>query len=413
MKKPGLLLKIFIFAVILPAACNPQESSVTANAGETGSLQITINGIQGYDSLDYKAVLFCTGHPSQTKSWGPDNQPEIFLLMPGYWTIVIEAEKNNGIVAKGGITGVLVKKGEFKVINVSLTLISDDGEDTGDPHEGMLKLYATAASGSAYSVVQSAGFDYESPDQINGGHANESHILQQYDDILEKNVFAFVMHHDVDRNATGDWTRQRVEIKIDHRANSPGRNFCGLGGADEGRSFIHRWKFKLPSDFAVSSEFTHIHQIKNEGGDASQPVVALTVRAINSSDERMQLTYYAPSSSSPVYWLNTSNSLNAYLGQWVQCEERITYSSDPLTAAYSLKIIRIDDNQTLMDYTAPSGIYTWRTGNTYGRPKFGLYRRIFTGNNPGNNIEPNPANAVAGLKDETILYADFEVERQK
>ena len=110
-----------------------------------------------------------------------------------------------------------------------------------------------------------------------------------------------------------------------------------------------------------------------------------------------------------MYWVNNANSLGAYLGHWVQCEEKITFSSNQLTASYSLKITRIDNNQILMNYTAPAGsIYTWRTGNTHGRPKFGLYRRIFSGSNSGNFIEPDASVMVPGLKDEIILFADFE-----
>ena len=84
----------------------------------------------------------------------------------------------------------------------------------------------------------------------------------------------------------------------------------------------------------------------------------------------------------------------------------------------------MSDNKVLLDYTHSAAGYsalesntvkwpfvTWRSGNTHGRPKFGLYRRINTGSNPGNFIEPDPSNAVSDLKDETILYADFEVVR--
>jgi len=378
-----LSLKILLFAIILLiiSACRPQESAVTAGT------DVVENGKPGDE-----------GTPGSGEEPGDD---------PGNGETPGDDDKEPGDNETPGDDN--EKPGDDGETP------GDDGETPGDPQEEnpMIKLFATSASGSAYSVIQSAGFDYESPDQLNGGHSGTPHIIQQYDDILRKNVFAFVMHHGVDRNATGDWTRQRVEIKIDHRNNSAGRNFCGLGGADEGRSFIHRWKFKLPADFALSNQFTHIHQIKNEGGDASQPVAALTARANNSNDRRMQLTYYAPASSSPVYWVNTANSLDAYLGRWVQCEERITYSSDASIAAYSLKITRIDDDQILMNYTAPSNIYTWREGNTHGRPKFGLYRRIFTGSSPGNNTEPSAESAVSGLKDETVLFADFEVERLK
>jgi hypothetical protein len=283
-----------------------------------------------------------------------------------------------------------------------------------DYRDFVLLLEAAADSGSAYPVIQSKGFDYESPDQTNGGHESFGpHIVQRNDAALGKNVFAFIMHRDIDRNATGDWTRQRVEVKVNHSSSSGGRDYCALG-EDEGRSFIYRWKFKLPADFAVSTDFTHIHQIKNEGGDATQPVIALTARNVGGSN-RMQLSYYAPGSSSPTQWVNDNSHLLApYLGQWVQCEESVTYSSSAVQASYSLKITRIDNKQELMSYTAGANtIQTWRNGNTHGRPKFGLYRRIFTGSSPGNNTEPSSANAIAGLKDETILYADFEIIRLK
>jgi hypothetical protein len=285
---------------------------------------------------------------------------------------------------------------------------------TFDYKDFILLLEAEASSGGAYSVITAKGFDYESPDQTNGGHENfGAHISQKFDAALDKNVFEFIMHRNEDRNATGDWTRQRVEIKLDHRNGSNGRDYCALD-SDEGRSFIYRWKFKLPADFAVSTDFTHIHQIKNEGGDSSQPIVALTARNA-SGNTRLQLSYYAPGSSSPTQFVNdNSHLLTPYLGQWVQCEESITYSSDPAEAAYSIKITRIDNSQVLMNYAAPANtIQTWRAGNTHGRPKFGLYRLIFKGSNPGNYQEPSAANAIAGLKDEAILYADFEVVRLK
>ena len=332
-----LLFKFFLFAaaLVISVSCKPQESAVSSGAEKTGSLQITVNNIEGYNFSEYKASLNSKNNLSKTESWERKNQSEIIFLLPGLWTVEIDAKDENNLTARGGLTDFMIKEGELKTITVSLKIDEEepgdreepgDEEDPGDGEEPcdqpddnpMLTLSAASASGSAYSVIQNAGFDYESPSQTGGGHQGEPHIIQQYDEALKKNVFAFITHHAVDRNATGDWTRQRVEIKIDHR-KSPGRDFCGLGGADEGRSFIHRWKFKLPSDFAVSNQFTHIHQIKNEGGDASQPVAALTARANSSSDRRMQLTYYAPSSSSPVYWVNAPNSLNDYLGQWVQC----------------------------------------------------------------------------------------------
>ena len=276
-------------------------------------------------------------------------------------------------------------------------------------------LYADTAQ-PAYSLLSSKGYGYETPDRTAaGGHTGTPHITQRYDAILKKDVFAFETHYALDGNDTGDQTRQRVEIKIDDD------DYRGK----DGRAFTYRWKFKLPADFAPSTEFTHIHQIKNEGGDASAPVITLSPR-LSGNTKRMQLIYRAPTynygtapeSSPNRYLLNAANSLNDFLGEWVQAEESVTYSGDPAIAAYSITVTRIRDNVTLLSYTHTPAQYaalepdtakwpfiTWRAGNTYGRPKHGLYRLIWQ--DAGLTIP------VQGLKDETILYADFELIRNR
>jgi len=375
---------------------------------DTGTFSWTVNLPSGASAALTKAQMSVKDAQDAAAEESPFNLLNgssagiIEELAAGTWTIELDLELRWGASALRSVA----RKLDVIEITKDQTL---NKTYTFEHKDFTLLLAAEADSGSAYTVIQSRGFDYESPDQNGGGHGDFGpHIIQQHDTELNENVFAFITHRGSDRNATGDWTRQRVEIKVDHRSNA-GRDYCAVA-EDEGRSFIYRWKFKLPADFAVSTQFSHIHQIKNEGGDATQPIIALTARA--ASDRRVQLTYYAPGSSDPTYWVNNANSLGAYLGQWVQCEESVTYSSNPAQAAYSLTISRVADGQILMNYTAPANtIQTWREGNTHGRPKFGLYRRIYTGGNPGNNTEPNAANAVSGLKDETVLFADFEVVR--
>ncbi|MDR0455330.1 MAG: hypothetical protein LBH20_01435 [Treponema sp.] len=365
-------------------------SAARVTTAEMRIRDTTETAAHGYDPR----ILPLTGAPSDT-----------VILAAGSWTVEfnMEIQWGNSSLRSSARRSYAIEMVKDQALNKTYTF---------DYKDFALLLEAADASGSAYPVIQSKGFDYESPDQSGGGDESFGpHIVQQYDAALGKNVFAFIMHRDNDRNATGDWTRQRVEIKVNHANGNPGRDYCALDNANEGRSFIYRWKFRLPADFAVSTDFTHIHQIKNEGGDAAQPVVALTARDV-SGNKRLQLTYYAPGSSSPTYWENASNSLAPYLGQWVQCEETVCYSSNAAQASYSIKITRIDNGQMLMNYTAAANaIQTWRAGNTHGRPKYGLYRRIFSGSSPGDNTEPPAANAIPGLKDETALYADFEIVR--
>ena len=356
---------------------------------------------------------------------------EIDLMPDSY---LIRAVLTKGSKSAGNVEAVHIFSGMETVLEWELN-VEDDSENMPTLH-----LTANASTGSAYDLIEPNGFRYESPSQNNGSIENalfnQPQIIQIWDDILVKNVFRFNMIYDTARNATGDWTRQRLEVLVNHTSNSLGRDFVGLPDADEGRSLIHRWKFKLPADFAVSGEFTHLHQIKNEGGsDAGNPIVTLTARRVGTTD-RMQLIYRAPNNngSSPVLYLSDTGAhgagnaplLSEFRGHWVQVEETITYSSNPAEAAFSIKITRIDNSATLLEYTHTHERYaqlendttrwpfvTWRTGNTHGRPKFGLYRRINTGDNPGQNTEPPPETLVPGLKDETILFADFEVIRVK
>jgi hypothetical protein len=273
-------------------------------------------------------------------------------------------------------------------------------------------ILAADAAQNAYPLIASKGYGYEGPDQANGGHAGTAHITQEYNAELGKDVFAFAMHHALDGNATGDQTRQRIELKVDQN------EYRG----NEGRSFVYRWKFRLPADFAPSTEFTHIHQIKNEGGDASAPVITLTPR-LTGGAKRMQLIYRPPTyqygEASPETSQNRilkQVSLNEFLGEWVQAEEHVSYSADTAAAEYRITITRMRDGQVLLSYTHSAEQYaalesnsvkwpfvTWRPSNNYGRPKYGLYRLIW--------LDANLSISVAGLKDETILFADFEMER--
>jgi len=287
----------------------------------------------------------------------------------------------------------------------------------GDSEEPVASISVFAdKTADAYSLFAEAGFGYETPEQENGGHAGTPHITQKYDETLKKDVFVFTLHLNadvVDGSSTGEHSRQRVEVKIDDAEAQ----------AQEGREFVYRWKFRLPSDFAASDVFTHIHQLKNEGGDASAALITLSVRE-NTSKKVMQLIYRAPtyvgegggSTSSPNRYL-AEVPLSGFLGEWVSCEERVVYSAGE--PEYGIKVTRLRDGEELIawEYTGEGyaavesevskwPFATWREGNAYGRPKYGIYRRVWLD-------EACTQLAAAGLKDESVLFADFEVERLK
>jgi hypothetical protein len=334
-------------------------------------------------------------------------------------------------ITPGGM-GVAVFSGYEKTGKVTVFVRNHAQSEVINRHT----IYANGdtSSKSAYTLITGAGFHYEAPDGLSSGvprttfHAVHpvDHITQQYDDVLGKNVFAFSLHYNPadPANADGDINsgfpdRQRLELKTMNTGpfdpENPGDLMYSTGGGD---TFIHRWKFRLPLDFAVSSEFTHIHQIKPEGGDSGNPIFTLTARRKSDGSKVMQLIYRGPVRASGDPSQNSypcEVNLRDFLGEWVRVEETITYDAP---GAYQFKAVRVRDLKVLMHYVYfpqkyeekkyldPFVIY--RQGNTYIRPKFGFYRRI---------RHLDSFSVVAGdvldLKNETILYADFELEKLK
>ncbi len=203
---------------------------------------------------------------------------------------------------------------------------------------------------------------------------------------LDKWVFAFDIHlQDKDRDQTQITDRQRNEIlDLD--------NLKGI----EGEKVVYRWKFRLPEGMKATSSFTHIHQLKGVGGnDIGMPLITLTVRK-KSNGNQIELIYVPPKE-------DPGGQGNDYLatvpfadfeGEWVEATETVTYGYD---TNYSMSITRIRDGKRLLFYSGKRDM--WRTGATMIRPKWGIYRSI------GDN-----GNKKTELRDERLLFADFEVE---
>ena len=80
--------------------------------------------------------------------------------------------------------------------------------------------------------------------------------------------------------------------------------------------------------------------------------------------------------------------LSSFLDTWVHVYERITFGPSGSTF---IDIRRVSDGAQLLTYTG-SGLDNWRTGTTFCRPKWGIYRSL-----------SNPAS----LRDEVVLYDRF------
>jgi hypothetical protein len=229
--------------------------------------------------------------------------------------------------------------------------------------------------GETYELIESKNFGIESPDC---GHAVR-HIREVQDATLNKPVFAFDSHRDLDDDRCGATDRQRIEIKT----SPPGSAELEAGN---GQTAYYRWKFKLPTGFQPSNSFTHIFQIKaNAGGDEGSPLLTFTPRA--GSPNVMQIIFN-PSTGGSGAGVKAQTSLAPFINTWV--EAFVQYrSSDSGNVTVTLK--RLSDGQTLLSWTSGT-VDMWRGGADFNRGKWGIYRSL---------------DNASQLRDETVLFADW------
>jgi len=330
--------------------------------------------------------------------------------------------------------------------------------------EGETYSSSTAKENSyaIYQLIVDRGYHYESPDGVSsrntGVHGDTPRVTSErglhnlphifyfpqgeypYDPadplisaawkepFLRKPVFAFVLHYGYDGDMVGGYAdRQRLELKTMDSTRPPNQQgsadiMYSRGGGD---TFTHRWKFMLPKDFRVSTEYTHIHQLKPEGADNGNPTITLTARKLSNNQEVMQLIYRGPIREligdreiPSVNWYPAQVPLDPFRGEWIRVEETVTYDSP---GAYKIKVVRIRDMRVLMEYEYDPAIYDeedpfvmFRKGNTYIRKKSGVYRRIMHMTPFGLPNREDPVLEYYAEGDEMkVLYTDFEMDKWK
>jgi hypothetical protein len=231
--------------------------------------------------------------------------------------------------------------------------------------------------GNTYELIESKGFGLETPDC---GHAVR-HVREIFDSALGKNVFAFDIHRDLDNDRCVNFDRQRMEVKT-----GPGDANQDILQHAFGETAYYRWKFKLPSGFQASSNFTHIFQIKaDSGSDAGAPLVTITPRAGN--PDVLQIIWTPPSGQSGG-GVKAQADLSLFRNVWV--EAFVQYKSAD-SGNVQLSIKRLSDGATLVSWNSGT-VDTWRDGNNFNRGKWGIYRSL---------------NSISQLRDETVLFADW------
>jgi hypothetical protein len=240
-------------------------------------------------------------------------------------------------------------------------------------------LVSADGPGNTYELLEGQGFGLETPDC---GHAVR-HVREVFDATLNKNVFAFDAHvtGTVDNDRCTNFDRQRMEVKT-----APGDANQGILQHTNGQTAFYRWKFKLPSGFQPSPNFTHIFQIKAQAGDdAGSPLVTITPR--QGSPDQLQIIWTAPADGSGS-GTKAQTSLAPFINTWV--EASVQYRSGD-SGSVQLTIRRLSDGASLISWSSGT-VDTWRSGNNYNRGKWGIYRSL---------------NTVSALRNETVLFADW------
>jgi hypothetical protein len=232
-------------------------------------------------------------------------------------------------------------------------------------------MLAADGPGSTYELIQSKGWAVESPDC---GHSTR-HITETYDSSLGKNVFVFTLHRDLDDDRCKNADRQRIEL----RGNTGGLQHT------QGSTSYWRWKFKLPSGFQVSPNFTHIMQLKayGNGHGSGSPILIFSARHSN----KFEVSH--PGAGG----VRKTAPLSDFINVWVEAFVQITHSN---SGSVNAIVKRLDNGQTLISWSA-SNLDMWEDGAGQGSPKLGLYRSL---------------NSTSYLRDESIRFADICVSEK-
>ena len=234
-------------------------------------------------------------------------------------------------------------------------------------------MMSPSGSADPYAFIESRGYGIESPECKH----NVKQIAVVGDADLGHEVFAFTIHRESNDDRCENFDRQRLEIKT---WNQSPANMTGANGETQ----TYAWKFKLDAGFKPSPSFTHIHQIKAQGGDDDDaPIITLTPRA--GSPEKMQLMHIPSGGGGGVV---AEVLLAPFKGTWVEVEEQVKYRDK---GSIQIVIRKAKDKTPLLTFT-DADLDMWRAGAELNRPKYGIYRSL---------------NDKSALRDETVLFADF------
>ena len=208
----------------------------------------------------------------------------------------------------------------FLKLSIAQVVLNANGE--GNTYEDINAVFAPN-----YDIV-------EVPDCAHTSFGR--HIDEVFDKELNTHVFRFIAHTNEDNDRCKKFDRQRIEIKT--YGKSP-ENTKGV----KGETVEYKWKFKLPKDFQVSKNFTHLHQIKSVGSEySSRPIISLTAR--KGTPDQLELRHAPTDEQSTLKKVD----LDLLKGQWVEVTEIIHYANK---GSYSIEIKNISNSSEIFSYS--------------------------------------------------------------
>ncbi|MDR2148653.1 MAG: BACON domain-containing protein [Tannerella sp.] len=359
-------------------AIDPQQTNISGNAGD-----VTVNVTS---SIVWKVSI--PGADKWVKVKGQTDSRVIFgveeNLSGEKRTSNIEFQKQDGSVAT--VFALTQEKGEYTLMTVM------------NPEEAQAGLSYNPLN----TFMKEYGFDYTEHPYCNGlgGHQDGVHLAVEWDEDLKQYVFRFDIHITpvIDGDRCGSATdRQRNEMKSVTNNTTWAKV---QGNWDEWQRL--EWKMKIPKGYQPTTSFCHLHQIKaQDGPNNGNPLITITPRAnSDGSNRRVRVEHTSQGGTGTSLGSMGEAPMTDFEDEWVQIVEEIHYRHDGF---YSIKITRIRDGKELIS-TSRNNIDMWRSGSSYLRNKYGIYRSL-----AGGDLTENPAGQSPLLKNESVWLCDFRI----
>jgi len=251
-----------------------------------------------------------------------------------------------------------------------------------------VKLVSDGSGGvETYSLIESVLGKgcIEAPDLYSVNHPGEKHIVEESDAIVG-NYFLFKIHKNEDRDRdTENTDRQRNEIKSYETSANTLKGFSG-------ETMRFHWFFKVQEGFTISKNFSHFFQLKAvNGDDDSQPIVTIS-GSISSDVPEFKIIHNAGNGASDKKLTSTSWT-KANTGDWMEMDVIATFADKGY-----LKITISDLAGNVILKTEQKNIDMWRTGCTFVRPKWGIYRSL-------------NSSTYLSEEEETAGFANFSIQK--